>query len=246
MIEKIEGFVTDIVRHNDRLNVVSLYTRSRGRMSFLVPVGKSKQGKARNAIITNMACLGADVNIRGGKELYHLSNPTPLRLWNGIYFHPVKSSLLLFMTDFLNRLLRHSPAEPMLWDCIYESLDILDRTPGERIANFHIAFLIRLLPFVGISPSLERTCEDYLFDMLSGSMVDPDLTEGSQRRRLLGHRESEFASKLERMTFDNMHRFRFSRSERKEVLDGILLYYSLHLPIPATLPSLDILHEIFN
>ena len=66
MLEKIEGFVIDIVRHNDRHNVVSLYTRSRGRMAFLVPVGKSRQGKARNAVITNMACLTADINIRGG------------------------------------------------------------------------------------------------------------------------------------------------------------------------------------
>lgn len=253
MTEKIEGFVIDIVRHNDRHNVVSLYTRTRGRMAFLVPVGKTRQGKARNAVITHMACLGADINIRGGKELYHLGTPTPVRLWHGIYFHPVKSSVLYFLTDFLNRLLRQSPPDTQLWDFIYTSLEALDSLPATRIANFHIAFLTRLLPFVGISPSVGR--EDIvinrggatimLFDMLSGRMVDPEKPTGLQRRLLLTPRESAFIPYLTRINYTNMHHFLLSGTERREILDGLLRYYSLHLSLPTTLPSLEVLHDLF-
>ena len=245
MLEKIEGFVIDIVRHNDRHNVVSLYTRTRGRMSFLVPVGKSRQGKSRNAIITNMACLAADVNIRGGKELYHLGTPSPIRLWHGIYFHPVKNALLFFLTDFLNRLLRQSPPDSRLWDFLYSSLERLDNLSGERIANFHIAFLVRLLPFLGIYPSIERRDNDFLFDMLSGTMIDPGMPQGLRRRVLLSPRDSAFIPVLERINFDNMHKFRLTHGERQEVLDGLLRYYSLHLPLPSSLASVDILRDLF-
>lgn len=245
----------DIVRHNDRHNVVSLYTRSRGRMAFLVPVGKSRQGKARNAVITNMACLTADINIRGGKELYHLGNPTPLRLWHGIYFNPVKNSLLFFITDFCNRLLRQSPPDAALWDFIYKSLEVLDSLPASRVANFHIAFLSQMLPFLGISPAVEadsgrirnRKAADglLLFDMMSGTMIDPELPAGLQRRILLTPRESAFVPLLSRINYTNMHRYRLRGDERQEVIDGLLRYYSLHLPLPSSLPSLDILRDLF-
>ncbi|MCH5214888.1 MAG: recombination protein O N-terminal domain-containing protein, partial [Muribaculaceae bacterium] len=52
MIERLEGIVTDLVKHNDTHNVVTLFTRTRGRMAFLVPVGKSKSGKMRNALLS--------------------------------------------------------------------------------------------------------------------------------------------------------------------------------------------------
>lgn len=252
MLVRIRGFVIDVVRHNDRHNVVTLYTRTRGRMAFLVPVGKSKQGKARNAVITNMACLAADVNLRGGKELCHLSSPAADRLWHGIYFNPVKNSLLFFLTDFLNRLLRQSPPDAALWDFIYSSLETLDTLPTSRIANFHIAFLTRLLPFLGISPSLDRDVPGKgddtlkLFDMLSGTMVDPLLPEAPQRRMLLPPRESAFVTLLARISYSNMHRFRLDAAGRRETIDGLLRYYSLHLPLPSSLPSLSILHDLFK
>lgn len=245
MLEKIQGFVTDIVRHNDRHNVVSLYTRTRGRMSFLVPVGKSKQGKTRNAIIVNMACLAADVNIRGGQELLHLSNPSAIRLWPGIYFNPIKNAVLFFVTDFCNRLLRQSPPDAKLWDFLYYSLEVLDSAPVTRIPNFHIAFLVNLLPFMGIAPSIDNGKGGYIFDMLSGTMVDPDFPSAMQRRILLPMRDSEFIPALARINYRNMHLYRFSASERQEVIDGLLRYYSLHLPLPSTLPSLDVLRDLF-
>ncbi|MDE6682692.1 MAG: recombination protein O N-terminal domain-containing protein, partial [Muribaculaceae bacterium] len=48
-IERVTGIVTDIVRHNDRHNIVTLFRRSRGRVSFLSPAGSGKAGRARNA-----------------------------------------------------------------------------------------------------------------------------------------------------------------------------------------------------
>lgn len=245
MIDKIEGFVIDIVKHNDKHNVVTLYTRTRGRMAFLVPVGKSKQGKTRNAIIAPMACLAADVNIRGGRELLHLRQPTPVRLWHNIYFNPVKSSILYFITELCNRILRQSPPDPGLWDFIYNSLEVLDGTQADRISNFHIAFLVRLLPWLGISPSIEGRKEGELFDMLSATMIDPGMPFGLQRRILLSPSESAFIPYLAKINYRNMHLYRLSSSQRQETLDGLIRYCSLHLPLGSELKTLDILRQLF-
>ena len=246
MIERIEGIVTDVIKHNDKHNVVTLYTRTRGRMAFLVPVGSSKTGRMRNSTLSLLAVVGADVNIRGGKELYTLRQVQPLRMWHGIYANPVKSSLLFFLTEFCNRLLRQYPADHLLWDYIIRSLEILDSLPTERVANFHLAFLIRLLPIVGIEPSASKREDDERFDLLSGEMIDPHHPEFLRRRMLLSEEESSLVPLFLRMNFRNMACYRLTRNQRSRLLDILLSYYANHLPIGTDFRSLPILRSLFD
>lgn len=245
MIEKIEGIVTDIVRHNDKHNVVTLYTRGHGRMAFLVPVGKSKTGRMRNALFSLMAVVSADVNIRAGKELHTLSNAAPLRLWHGLYSNPVKGSLLFFITEFCHRLLRQYPADEGMWRYLISSLEWLDAAPESRIANFHIAFLVGMAGVAGIEPSVSGWREGEEFDMLSGEMVDRSNTLFLRRKAVIPEEESRFLPMLLRMNFNNMHRFRFSRARRNHLLDRIISYYGIHLPVGVSFKSLDVLRELY-
>ena len=246
MLEKIEGIIIDIVRHTDKHNVVTLYTRQRGRMAFLIPLGVSKSGRLRNAAIQPMAVVGADVNIRSGKELHTLRQVNPLRLWHGIYSNPVKSSIIFFLTEFCNRLLRQYPADEKLWNFLMQSLSLLDTLSTRQTANFHIAFLIRLLPMTGIEPSVERWEPGLEFDMLSGEMADRNHPSFLRRRSLLSEDESSHIPMLMRMNFDNMHLFRFSHNERNRLLDRLLAYYGTHLPLGSEFKSLSVLRELYS
>lgn len=244
MIERIEGIVTDIVKHNDKHNVVTLFTRQRGRMAFLAPVGKSKSGKMRNATLSLMAVVGADVNIRAGKELYNLSRVEPVRLWHSIYANPVKSSLLFFMAEFCSRLVRQYPADENLWNFLTGALERLEALPTSCIANFNLAFLVRLLPILGIEPSAWIWERGDRFDMLSGEMTAPDFH--SNPNNLLPEEESRHVPKLLRINFDNMRWFHFSRAERNHTLSRLLDYYSVHLPIGRDYKSLPVLQSLFS
>lgn len=244
MIEKIEGIVIDIVRHNDRHNVVTLFTRSRGRMAFLVPAPKSKAGRKRNSTLLLMACVGADVNIKSGKELHNLSVVSPIRVWRTLYFSPVKSSLVFFLTEFLNKFLRQSPPEESLWDFIISSLETLDSLDERKLANFHIAFLKQLLAPAGIMPSLERHEPGMVFDMQQGEFQDPALIFNRLQSVLLTPEESGFVNLLSRINYRNMWRLKLTKQQRAAVLNRMLQYYSLHLSTSFSLKSLEILAEI--
>lgn len=246
MIEHIEGIVVDIVKHNDKHNVVTLFTRRRGRMAFLVPVGKSKSGRLRNAAVAPMAAVECDVNIREGKELNTLRNLAPLHTWHGIYSNPVKSALLLFLMEFCNRLVRQYPPDERLWHYLTNSLEFLNGADTRATANFHIAFLLRLLPIAGIEPSVGKWSEDLRFDMMSGEMADPGLSGFVRRRQFLNEEESRQICLLARMNFRNLALFRFSRAERYKTLERILEYYSIHLPIGNEWKSLAVLREMFD
>lgn len=242
---KIQGIVIDLIKHNDSHNIVTLYTRSHGRIAFLVPVGKSKQGKARNAILNLMSCVETEVRMRQGRELERMRQPEAKRLWPGIYFNPVKSAVLCFMAEFCNSLLRQSPPDPQLYDYILYSLETLEGLPLRKAANFHIAFLVQLLPLVGILPSATDHGDGKLFDMLSGEMVDPLMLTGARRRELLSERETEAVARLARINYRNMHRYRFSTEERYRILEGLVRYYSYHLPMRREMKTLSVLRDIF-
>ena len=246
MLQRITGIVTDIIRHNDSNNVVTLYTRQLGRMAFLVPVGKSKSGRMRNSCLLPMAVLEADVNIRPGKELYPLRQVAPVRLWHDIYSNPLKSSLVFFLTEFCSRLLRQYPADGLLWDFIVEALEYLETIPPRRIANFHLAFLIRMMAITGIEPSASSWTQDEQFDMLSGEMTGLNPPDFLRRRILLPQDESSKVPLLLRMNLRNMHLYRFTREERQRVLNRLLEYYSVHLSLNREYKSLDVLRDLFN
>ena len=215
-------------------------------MSFLVPVSKSKNGRLRNATIQPMAIVAADVNIRPGKELYTLRQPLPLRVWHDIYSNPLKSSVLFFLTEFCNRLLRQYPADMRMWEFLSGALENLEQAPSGSIANFHIAFLIRLGAITGIEPSVTVWEKDDRFDMLSGEMTGADNPEFIRRRILIPEEESSMIPMLLRMNFRNMHLFRFNREQRYRLLHRLLEYYAVHLSLSREYRSLDVLRDLFS
>ena len=257
MTEKIEGFVLDIIKHSDSHDVVTLFTRSRGRVSFLSSASRGKSGKMRAARLLPLACVSAQVNFRQNRELQFLPAITPVVVWRNIYFNPVKSSLVFFISEFLNGLLRQAPPDEALWNCIMEIVSALDDAPADRLQNFHIATLVRLLGPTGILPPLENYRPGLLFDMQKADFVSfhgyyerdnntslPDC--GKNNSSILSARESAFLPLLSRISLLNQHRFRFSVEQRDQTLDRLLKFFSLHLPVSPNLKSLEILHALFS
>ncbi len=241
MREKITGIVLDITRHSDRLSVVTLYTRSRGRISFLSPVGTSKGGRLRQARLQPLAVIDADIKFRNTTELQHLGSFSLHEVWSSIYFDPVKRLITLFLAEFLNRLMRASMPDELMWDYIFDSLRLLDRM-NAGVADFHIAFLSSLLTFAGIQPD----CTDYrpgmVFDMQAGVFVD---RLPSHSDYLKGE-EARFASLLSRINFSNVRALHLNGNLRHEILEKLLRYYAIHFPGTANLRSLDVIHDIFR
>ena len=241
-IERIHGIVIDIVRHNDRHNVVTLYTRERGRVAFLSPASQGKAGRLRNARLQPLAAIAADVNFKGSRELQILGAVTPIEIWRDIYFNPAKSAIAMFLSEFLNTFLRQSEPDASLWDFIFRSVASLDAARGS-VANRHIAFLIGLLPHAGIQPDISDFDHNRLqwFDMRGGSFT-PGMPPHNDR---LDPPEANAIPLLSRITARNASRFRFSGADRRRILLGIIRYYSVHYPGLGNLKSPAILAETF-
>ncbi len=246
MKEQISGIVLATIKHNDRHNVASIYTRERGRIAFLAPSGASKKTRQTSARLQPLSIIEAQANISATRDIHNLSSILPLKVWRTLYYDPLKTSIVLFLSEFLNRLLRDAPPEPRLWDFIANSISFLDSTENTTAtANFHITFLVSLSYMMGIQPDLSDYRDGMEFDMKAGTMVYPFNATGSHSLRIDPMR-SKFLPILSRINYVNSRFFRFSGRERSEIIDLIIKYYALHFPGCDNLKSLEIMKEIFG
>lgn len=240
---RITGIVIDTVKHTDRHNVVTLYTREQGRISFVTPAGGGKKGARRSALFMPLSIISADIRQDATRELQFMSSPARHTIHSHIYSHPVKSAISIFIAEFLNHFLRHAEADPPLWDYIANSISILDRAQ-RGIANQHLAFLIGLLPYSGIFPDLSDAIahpeRDFWLDMREGittqfhplhrDNIEPDMVRA--------------LPSLLKMRPRNCYIYPLNGALRRTILDNLLRYYSIHFPGIQNLKSPAVLKEL--
>jgi len=240
MIENLQGIVLACVRHSDRASVLTVYTPTHSCLPLIVPAAGGVRSRTSAAV--RMPLAAVEFSCRSSR-LSTLMRPSSLSLrrpWTDIYFNPVKNALAIFLSDFLSRLLRDTPPDPALYSYIEGSLCLLDELRGS-VANFHIVFLSSLTSLLGIAPDVSACTPGSIFDMRAGTYtrqppMHPDILAGTEARLPLI---------LSRLTFLSMRRLHLDRIQRRRLLEGILRYYSMHLPV-GRVPSLSILAELFN
>lgn len=241
MITRIHGIVLSVVRHNDRSDIVTLYTAERGRVAFVSSAGTGKAGRLRKARLAPLALIESDVNFKGNRDLQTLAAVATPNPWRELYFDPRKAPVVFFLSEFLNRGLRTSEPDAVTWRFLISAISTLDSSSG-NLANYHIAFLIRYLHIAGIAPDTGGMQPGDLFDMRTAEFtpVHPG------HRDILLPGEAALVPLMMRMNFGNMARFRFNIAQRRRLVAALLHYYSIHLPISVDLKSLDVLSELFS
>ncbi len=241
MLEKIQGIVIDIRRHNDRHNVVTLFTRQRGRVAFLSAAGSGRSARLKQARLHHLAIIETEVNFKANRELQQLGSFQPLLLTDSLRFNPLKASVAMFISEFLNHLLRTSPPDTNLWNYVANAISVFNAS--ERgIGNFHLTLLITLLSFMGIQPDLNGAQAGSWFDM-QGGILTPSRP---LHNNFLPPEETVFVPLISRMNFANYTHFRFNAAQRRLLLRRLLDYYALHLPGMTGLKSPDILTDMFS
>lgn len=241
-METLRGIVLRTVKYGDNSMIVDLFTEGRGRLSFMASTSRTKRSVRNVSFWQPLSMVEFSVELRpnGGK----LPRPNDVRTYynyTDLPFSPVKSTLALFLAEFLSAALREEKENPFLYRYIESSLQWLDMVESaDAMANFHLAFLMHLSRFMGVYPNLERP--DHYFDLLAGSYCDRQPPHAHFLRR----QEAQALPVLFRMDYPTLHIFRFSRQERMRILQVLNEYYRLHVPNFPELKSLEVLQEFYS
>lgn len=241
MTEKITGIVLNVRKYNERNNIVTMFTREHGRLAFISPTGSGKASNVRRARLQPLSVITTDLHYKANVELQRLGSVAPAEIWTDMYFNPGKRAMVLFVSEFIDRLLIASMPDPMLFEFLLNSLRLLDKSE-RQIQDFHLVFLISMLSFSGIQPDVSGYSSGKVFEFASGSFV----REAEANGPYLKEGEGEAVVFFSRLNFQNMKKLRLNSINRRQALYALLNYYSYHFPSLGTLKSPEILREVFS
>lgn len=227
------------IKYNDSRAIVHCLSREAGRISLIVNDGNTPAARRRRALMLPGSSFSCIIDMRENRALQSVRELMPGRVM--MLDNPVATSIILFACDFLATLLRDNQPDELLFDYVDRFLTHVT-TSRRSIANAPIAFLLSLQQFMGISPDTASYSPGYCFDFAAGRFCASPPLHG----QWLDAPSSAVFITLTRMTLDNMHLFKLSRTDRNTVLDHLIQYYSTHFGAIRSLQSLPVVRALFD
>lgn len=259
-MENIKGIVLRTVRYGDTGLIIDLFTEGHGRVSLSTKITHSRRSASSFAFWQPLSLVECQADIRPTVKLPRPKDVRIYQQYSSIPLSPVKSTIALFLAEFLAAALREEKENPYIFKYIESSLLWLDAASNPTaIANFHVVFLMRMTQFLGFYPNLDDADSLAMFDAApwhrhsataAPSLVF-DLVAGTYTSVLPPHPhyvkadEARLMPWLFRLSFRTMHLFRMSSTQRKRCMEVLNQYYRLHLPNFPELKSIEVLHEVF-
>ena len=239
MMVSTKAIVLSKLKFKEHDLIVKCYTASYGVMSFLVKGAfSSKKGKFQPAYFQPLSMLQIEVDYKSNKDLHYFKTIRILHHYKSLHTQILKSTVVIFLAEILNTILKEEEPNPNLFAYIETTLLWFDTV--KKSSMFHHKFLIGLTKYIGFSPEFTDTNMPYF-----------NLEEGKYQNKATG-KHCIFGEQLILFNlilgtkFDMENEKLISSTEKQELLNMILLYFKLHLQSFKSPKSLAVLNQVFN
>lgn len=241
MIYQTKGIVLNRIQYGETSLIVHIYTEKFGRQSYIVKGGRSKKSQSKSRLFRPLFLLDLEVYHKEGKNIQNLREARLTETLNNLIFDVKKSTLALFLTEVLSKVLKEEESNRELFVFLYNSVRYLDLTE-ESVRLFHLYFLTKLTRFLGFYPQLNYTKEQCVFDMDNGRFV----SEYQSHAHCLSQEVSVVLFDLFNASIDCLNSLKISSKMLDLLLKGILNFYALQSQGFTSLKSLAVIREIFE
>ena len=243
MLIKTNAIVLRTVAYGDDRLLAHLFSEVRGRVVVAVKLSSSQKGRMQRRLFQPLSLLTVEIDFRENRDVQRLKNVAMHYAWTSVYADAAKISVTLFLAEVLFHTLRQETEDVRTYGFVELSLKCLDMMESNRgKANFHLAFLVGLTRCLGFFPADAVDSRGDVFDMRTGQCA----MSMPPHRDVLRGEETEAMRRLLRMDYGNLHRFAFTREERRRCLDMVLAYYRIHVSSFPELRTIGVLEELFG
>lgn len=228
------------IDHSESSAILKVLTPEEGFIS-LIWKGAKKKKKGGNygsiAIPLNRLELQARFKEAGG--LHTLKEAKVERPFQNLMDQPERSSIALFLSEFLYRITPHHPPDADLYEELEAFIEVLDRSEDPR--DLHVHLIARSMQHHGIAPHQGPAPDEHF-----------DLWEGLSKKERPEHPhflDPEQSSTFYRMLSKGPHeyqRFLKGRKARKDLLAKLIEHYRLHLGEFGRIRSLEVLEALYD
>jgi len=241
MLQKTKGIILHQIKYTDTGVIVQFYTREYGRQPVLIRGMHNRKSGRQNALFQPMFILDLVIYYRESREIQILKDFSVAYSPAGIYSDVRKSCIAVFLSEVLSSVLREESPNHELFDYLEQSVRYLAEC-DEGFLNFHIAFLTGLSAYLGFEPGRRDDPSKKYFDLRNGNFQilpppHPDFCEPHI---------TDILARFFGVPFERMLNIPLTGKLRNEVLDSMVKYFGIHLPLLKRVNSIEILREIFS
>jgi DNA repair protein RecO (recombination protein O) len=221
MIFKTSGVVFRLTKYGETSVIVNIFTSQFGLQSYIVNGVRSKSGKGRIALYQPLTLLDLVVYHKETGGIMRIKEVKCLYPYQHISTDVRKTTIALFIEELVNKSIKEEAHPAELCDFLIRSLISLDSL--EKPGNFHLSFLVRLSRHLGFQPQNAT-------EVLGGRVMDYD-EENALNQILNAGYDSDVS---------------LTNLQRRNILDALLRFYSMHVENFGQMKSLSVLREILS
>jgi DNA repair protein RecO (recombination protein O) len=236
------GIVFRQTRYSDTSLVVKILTEELGLRSYIVKGARGPKARIKAGMFQPLTLLDLVVSQNEKKDLNHIKEARLAHSYQNIHKDIRKSSILLFIDELLVKSIQEESANKELFEYIYDHLLFLDRVPDVP-GGFHLLFALHLSKYLGFFPQGEYMGPDGIFDLEEGHFSRQGLLFGEYC--ISGVNCRHFSELIDTAPKD-AHQLQVPPAARQDLLEILLRYYHLHLPLQGSFKSHIILHEVLQ
>ena len=231
MLEKTRGIVLKSIKYSETSLICKVFTEKFGVLSFMVPGIRSSKNRRGN-ILQSGQLLEVDFYHRENKNFQHFKEYKVSHIPINTYSDIKRTSVQSFLIELSLQLVKEGEENNELFDHLYDSLMTIDRE--EVKGMFAIDQLLNISKILGFYPSTNKSEDLNYFNITEGVFQ----SQKGYQDYILDLRTSVL---IQSLLEGNRN---FNSSERKTLLDTLLLYFQHHIPNFKKLRSIDILGEL--
>lgn len=240
MLQKTRGIVLKTTNYRSSSVIAQIFTEKFGLQAYLINGVRKAGSRIAFNVLQPLHLLDMVVYHKSTASLQRVKDIRNQPVFFSIPLEVVKSTITLFLCEVLYKVLRQQSGEDSpLFQYIFNSMEWLDHHKGSA-ADFHLLFLMGLTRYLGFYPDTRHTGNGY-FDLQNGRYVE----KAPPHPWYLNPPQGVLWQRLNTTGYSRLHELELTGEERKQLLNAMLEYYSLHIEGFGTMRSYEVLQELF-
>ena len=236
MLIQTKGIVFRNIKYGETSIIVDIYTQALGLRSYII----NGVRKPRARLSANLFQIGSLVEMVAYDKhfdgLNRVKEAKAAYLYQTIHHSIAKNAIIQFIIEITRKSIREKEENPPLFDFIYHTFIQLDQA-SEKIGDFHIHYMLDLSGYLGFRIEACQETYPYFLDIREGTFS----SHYQDHKYQLNEDQSLWINQL----ISNQS-IVLKGSERKHLIDGLILYYKYHIEGFGEVNAHTILSDILH
>ncbi len=242
---KTKGIVLRTVKYGETSIITTVYTELFGLQSYIVKgvrqSSKKNQGKAN--YFQPASILQMEVYHNELKQLQFVKEFQWENIYNTIFFNVIRNAVAVYIVELLQHCIKQPEANPELFYLTEETLLAVDTSTESIVANIPIYFTLQLSSALGFLIRENFSSTNHTLDLKEGTFTNNIPTHTNY---VTGEEVAAIANLISIKNIDDLKNIQFNKTQRRQILQYLQTFMTLHVEGFAQLRSIEVLQQIIS